>query len=248
MTPAITNAAAAANTGRHRAATHSTNGNREAAGTTVAHSPGGRAKTSVPVTASATSAIEPSTSSRVGNARRDADARPMSTGARVTIPSASEANQRSQIVSGGAVVWPNNSSVAVAPAAAAPAPMAAARNSPVTCGISSSLNPRPTQRSISQATSRTSPALQTAKAGASQTLRLAMRWAGTVAAATPAATGSRDAGPRTISTPAARPAAGQYTAMEFSDLARRARPSHAAARKAMAAAGTRRSPAKHFFR
>src|SRR5258706_9970159 len=103
MATAMINTAAAANTGRQRAASQSTIGSSTAGGTTVAHGPGRRAKTCTLATVSATSAIVPSVSSRGSSPWREAGPKPMSTGAMVTIPSASDANQRDQIANGGTV-------------------------------------------------------------------------------------------------------------------------------------------------
>ena len=63
MVRATMNAAAAANTGRHRAASHSSTGNSSATEITGAQVASGRATTSAPITASNASAVLPSTSS-----------------------------------------------------------------------------------------------------------------------------------------------------------------------------------------
>src|SRR5262245_51005794 len=95
------NAAAEAKTGWQRAATHSSNGNSMAMGTTVFQGAGGR-KTMTPVIpASATSAAAPSTSSLRGGGLCMAAASPIISGAIVRMPSRSDANQSYQVVRNG---------------------------------------------------------------------------------------------------------------------------------------------------
>src|SRR5262245_31929091 len=96
------NAAAEAKTDPQRAASHSSNRNIRAMGTTVFQGTGG-SKTMTPViTASAISAAAPSTSSlRVGGLRTAA-ASPTISGAIVRMPSRSDANQSYHVVGSGA--------------------------------------------------------------------------------------------------------------------------------------------------
>src|SRR5260370_978505 len=92
------NAAAAANTGRQRAASQSRIGNSKAIGTTVSHGSGGNETIMIVIPANATSAMTPSMISlRGGGSRRDS-ARPITSGATVTMPKTSDANQCSQVV------------------------------------------------------------------------------------------------------------------------------------------------------
>src|SRR4029079_9087128 len=100
---ATTNAAAAANAGRQRAASHSSRGNTNASGTIVANETRGRKIASVLVTVIAASATAPSKVSFGGGGSLTAAARPISSGATVTMPSASDANQCCQMVRLGTV-------------------------------------------------------------------------------------------------------------------------------------------------
>src|SRR5438445_8512494 len=100
---AMTNAAAAANTGWQRAASHSTSGNSNANGTTVANDTCVfffKQKAAYDIAANAAA---PSKISFGDGGSRTASAIPISSGATVTIPSASDANQCCQIVRLGAV-------------------------------------------------------------------------------------------------------------------------------------------------
>src|SRR4030081_496167 len=90
---ATMNAAAAANTGRQRAASHSNSGNSRAIGTKVAHDSRGRKILIALVAVIATSAMAPSMASLCGGGSRTAAATPINSGATVTMPSASDANQ-----------------------------------------------------------------------------------------------------------------------------------------------------------
>src|ERR1700741_500850 len=97
------NAAAAAKTGRQRAATHNSGANSTATGPTVAKS-SERRKIANPLTsASAATAKPPSTSSLQGGRSREADASSINSGATARIPRPSEANQCSQVVRIGGV-------------------------------------------------------------------------------------------------------------------------------------------------
>src|SRR6478672_11930396 len=92
------NAAAAAKTGRHRAATHNNIGNSSATGATVFQESSG-SEMEIPVmTASAASALAPSISSLRGGGCRIAAASPITSGATAMMPIASDANQCSHVV------------------------------------------------------------------------------------------------------------------------------------------------------
>src|SRR6267143_3889525 len=87
------NAAAAANTGRQRAASHSRIGNSRATGTIVCHGFGGIETMMTVIAANATSATTPAMISLRGVGSRTAWARPLTSGATVTMQRASDANQ-----------------------------------------------------------------------------------------------------------------------------------------------------------
>ena len=87
------NAAAAANTGRQRAASHSSGANNSATGPMVAKSSQRWKMASPHTSASATTASTPSTISLRDSRSREDDASSISSGATVMIPSASDANQ-----------------------------------------------------------------------------------------------------------------------------------------------------------
>src|SRR5215469_12994168 len=93
------NAAAAANTGRQRAATHNNIGNSSATGATVFQDSSGNEMAIPVMTASAASALAPSMSSLRGSGCRIAAASPITSGATVTMPIASDSNQCCQVVS-----------------------------------------------------------------------------------------------------------------------------------------------------
>ena len=161
-----TKAAAAANSGRQRTATHNRRGNTRATGKAVAHGPCGREMTNTLSTARVTSPTVPSISSRRGGSSRTASANPISSGATVTMPSEHDANQRRHTVGADAVGWTRLTATA-APTAAIAAPTAVATRNPSTWDTSSSLNALPNQRSISHAVRRAWPALTRPKAMAS---------------------------------------------------------------------------------
>src|SRR5262249_51885699 len=94
-------AAAAANNGRHRAASHNSKGKSAATGTTVTQDCRGKKITTPLNTARVASATSPSTISRRGGGSRAHEISPIKTGAVVMIPSASDANQWYQIVRAG---------------------------------------------------------------------------------------------------------------------------------------------------
>src|SRR5215468_9464595 len=90
-------AAAAANIGRQRAPIHNRTGNSSAIGTTVVQGFGGSAMTTTLMTMSDASARSPSTVSSGPGGSRDAETSPITSGAIVTMPSASDANQFCQV-------------------------------------------------------------------------------------------------------------------------------------------------------
>src|SRR5580692_7011577 len=98
------NAAAAAKTGRQRAASHNSGANNTATGPTVANSSDRRKMANPLTSARAATANAPSTSSLRGGRSREAEASSISNGATVIIPSPSDANQCCQIVDTGVVV------------------------------------------------------------------------------------------------------------------------------------------------
>src|SRR6266481_158104 len=96
-------AAAAAKTGRQRAASHNSGANNTETGPTFAKSSDLR-KMARPLTrASATTVTTPSTSSLSGGRSREAEPSSISKGAIVIIPSPSDANQCCQVVNIGVV-------------------------------------------------------------------------------------------------------------------------------------------------
>ncbi len=97
------NTAAAANTGWQRAAIHSRNGNSRAGGSAGSHDSGGSKSVTAFITANTTSATMPSMISLGGGGLRGALAKPITSGATVMMPMASEANQCPQVVQNGAV-------------------------------------------------------------------------------------------------------------------------------------------------
>ena len=97
------NTAAAAKTGRQRAASQSNSGNSNAIGTDVPSGAFGRTITKPDMATSAASATAPSMSSWRGGTLRRTAASSMISGATVMMPSASEANQCCQVSSTGAV-------------------------------------------------------------------------------------------------------------------------------------------------
>src|SRR6267154_5439601 len=109
------NAAAAANPGRQRAASHSRIGNSSATGIIVCHGFGG---SETMITVSATnpaSAATPSMISLRGGGSRTASARPITSGATVMMPTTSDANQCPHVVQIGAVGLCNNLKATAAP-------------------------------------------------------------------------------------------------------------------------------------
>src|SRR5262244_2250826 len=107
--------AAAANTGRQRAAIHNRTGNSSAIGTTVVQGSGGSAMTITLMTMSDASAARPSMVSFGPGGSRVAEASPITSGAIVMMPSASDANQFCQVTKSGAVVLWNKAKPRVPP-------------------------------------------------------------------------------------------------------------------------------------
>src|SRR5688572_4348129 len=95
--------AAAAKTGLQRAAIHNRTGNSSAIGTTVVQGSGGSAMTMTLIMMSDASATRPSIVSLRAAGSRAAEASPITRGAIVTMPSASDANQSRQVTKMGAV-------------------------------------------------------------------------------------------------------------------------------------------------
>src|SRR5262249_39932517 len=121
------NAAAAANPGRQRAATHSRIGNSKATGIIVCHGFGGSETMMTVITPNAMSAAIPSRISFRGGGSRQAAATPITSGATVMMPTASDANQCCQVVQIGAVeLWNNLKATAPPTPEAAVATTAAA--------------------------------------------------------------------------------------------------------------------------
>src|SRR6516164_5600194 len=94
-------AAAAAKTGRHRAASHNSGANSTATGPTFARSSDRKKMAKALTSASAATVIAPSASSLSGGRSRQAAANSITTGATVMIPNPSDANQCSQMVNIG---------------------------------------------------------------------------------------------------------------------------------------------------
>src|SRR5712691_2098018 len=90
-------AAAEEKTGRQRAAIHNRTGNNSAIGTTVVQGFGGNAMTMTLMTMSDASAMSPSMVSFRAGGSRAAEASPITSGAIVTMPSASDANHSCQV-------------------------------------------------------------------------------------------------------------------------------------------------------
>src|SRR5258708_4733323 len=100
------NTAAAANPGRQRAASHTRLGNSKAIGRAVFHGSGGSKTMMTVIAANTMSAMTPSTISLRGGGSRKASATPITSGATVMMPMASDANQCCQVVHIGAVgLW-----------------------------------------------------------------------------------------------------------------------------------------------
>src|SRR5262245_11208671 len=227
MLAQIVNTAAAANTGRQRELSQSSNGKRNAIGAISDQDPVSRANANPFATDTAATAIVPSTSSRHDGQSRAVAAIPISSGAIVTKPIASDTNQTFQTSRNAAVEGPNSFIASEAPAAAVAVAATAAARNPKTRRRLSRSKAGPNQRAISHDPARASPALHRPNAKAATRLLSTRTLAATVATITPAATGTRAQVPSAISVPAATPEAGQKTATR-SPVVRRPSPSRAA--------------------
>src|SRR5262245_10197802 len=227
MPAAIEKTAAAAKTGRQRAPSQSSSGKRKLAGSINEEDPARRAKANPLVTAVTATATLPSSSSRQDGRSRAAATTPIKSGATVTAPSTSAANQTFQTSRKLALAGTNS---CIAPeatvAAAAVATLTAAKN-PRTPRRLSRLKAGPSQRAINHIANSASPALHKPNASALEKLLSTATLAATVAAITPAATGTRAKGPSATSMPMAMPEAGQKTATG-SAVVRSTSPSRAA--------------------
>src|SRR5262245_51223221 len=223
----IVKAAAPANTGRHLETSQSNRGNRNITGAMSDREPVRMANVNPYTTVKAPTANVPSRTSRNGGGSRTAAATPISRGATDMMPSASDANQTTQMSRNDAVEGPTRFMAPAAPAAAIAVAPAAAANKLSTRIRLSKLKAGPYLRLISQATDSASPALHKPNASALQTFLSLMSAAATVAPITANATGARAHGPSTISVPAAIPEAGQNTAARSAAM-RKASPSWAA--------------------
>ena len=125
-------AAAEAKTGRQRAAIHKSSGNSNAIGTTVVQGPGGSEMTTTLMTTSDASATRPSIVSLRPGGSRTAEASPIISGAIVTMPSASDANQFCQVTKIDAVAPWNRTNPKVPPIPETAAPTIAAPSNPST--------------------------------------------------------------------------------------------------------------------
>ncbi len=160
-------------------------------------------------TANARSAPTPSMNSLRGSGLRSASVTPITRGATVTMPIASDANQCCQVLHIGAVGLWSSLIVTIPPIPEAAVAAAAGANSPNTLRRLLRVNLEPKWRSISHAASRASPVLHRAKAVVLQTLRSPIRLAMIVATIAPLATANRALRPSAIRTPEDTPAAGQ---------------------------------------
>ena len=124
------NAAAAANNGRQRAATHNSAGNSRAIGTTVVQGSHGIATATTLRMMSDASAQRPSIVSLDPGGSRPAEASPMTRGAVVTMPSASDANQFCQVSNTEVVAPCNKTNPRVPPIPEMAAATIAARQQP----------------------------------------------------------------------------------------------------------------------
>ena len=136
-------AAAAANTGRQRAAIHNRTGNSSAIGTTVVQGSGGSAMTMTLMTMSDASAMRPSMVSLRAGGSRAAEASPITSGAIVTMPSASDANQFCQVAKIDAVAPWNKAKPRVPPIPETAAATIAAPSRPSTWRSRSRLKGEP---------------------------------------------------------------------------------------------------------
>src|SRR6516164_3916908 len=126
------NAPAAANTVRHRAASHNSIGDSQATGTTVSQRSCDSEIIIAVITASVVSAATPSTSSLLGGRWRSTAARPISSGATAMKPIVLEATQCSQIVGIGTVGGRSSTDATTPPIPETQVPITAAASMPST--------------------------------------------------------------------------------------------------------------------
>ena len=227
MVVAQMNVAALAIPGGRRAAIQTNKGHRAMVASSRVQGLFGKNTRNAHTAHTTTSAKALSTASRVDGTLRINDAKPITSGATVSVPSASEATQWIHTVGTDPVAAPWNKTNPIVPAIPeTTVPAIVAANSPITRRSVLSSNSGPYHRSIRPATMAASLALAAAKTMELQTLRSPSRFATKVAAITPMMTGHRAADPATIKTPEATPAAGQNTATP-SGFSRRARLSRA---------------------
>ena len=143
MASVTMNAAAAANSGRQRAAIHNRTGNSRAIGTTVVQGSHGTATATTLRMMSAASALRPSSVSLDPGGSRAAEASPITRGAVVTMPSASDANQFCQVSNAEVVAPCNKTNPRVPPIPEMAVATIAAASSPSTCRSRSRLNGEP---------------------------------------------------------------------------------------------------------
>ena len=139
MARATTNAAAAANSGRHRTLIHSRMGNARATGRADSQGSSGSEMRNMLRTDRARIPTPPSTNSRREGWRCTASAIPMRSGATVTVPNRHAANQMRHTC-GGKAVGSKKLTAMAAPDAPVAAPSAHATKNPSTWGTSSSVN------------------------------------------------------------------------------------------------------------
>src|SRR5215471_8783847 len=109
------NAPAAAYAGVQRAVIHSMIGNSRATGSIVSHDSGGSEMIMMVIAASADSAAMPSTTLLRGGGVRKASATPITSGATVMMPTASDASQCRQVVQIDVVGLWNNLKATIPP-------------------------------------------------------------------------------------------------------------------------------------
>src|SRR5262245_13288240 len=137
------NAAAEANTGRQRAASHNSGANNSVTGPTVAKSSHRWNMASPHVTANATTANAPSMNSLRESRSREDEMSSISNGATVMIPSPSDSNHCCQVVNSGVAELWSNSNVTAPPIPETAVPIIAAATNPSTLRSLPSLKPDP---------------------------------------------------------------------------------------------------------
>src|SRR5215469_10589974 len=170
------NVATAVMPGGSRAAIQRNKGHSEIIASSRVHGLFGKSTRNVHRTHTTASAKALSTASRADGTLRVKDAKPITSGATVSVPSASEANQFSHIVGADTfTAWNHtNPIVPTIPETAVPAIVAA--NSPITRRSVLSSNGEPYARAISPATMVASMALATAEKAELQMLRSPSRF------------------------------------------------------------------------